>query len=237
MATTINSANMQAPEQLLALLQISSPTLPIGAFAYSQGLETAIDRGWCSDANDIFQWLEDTLTLNLQQQDLPLYLRFYQAWKDREPLTLNFWNQTLLALRETKELYLEEAQIGQAFYQWHLGQADNEQSEREELLHWCETPTAMAMNALATVLADININHALLGYCWGWLENQITGACKALPMGQLDAQRILQQMQPAIITACAHAQTVDDDDIGNSLYGLALASSWHETQYSRLFRS
>lgn len=225
--TTQNAAS------LLALLHISSPALPVGAFAYSQGLEYALDKGWCKNRDDVQQWIEHSFEFGLGQLDSPLYLRLYRAWKNSDFEAVNSWNQALLSFRETKELYLEDIQVGGAFAQWHLGQ----DAERQSYLDHCPQPTVVAMNALAAVLSDIDEQTALLGFAWSWVENQIACASKAMPMGQTDGQKILQQIIPLLTRVCDAAQNIEDEHIGTGLMGLAMASSLHEQQYSRLFRS
>lgn len=218
---------------LLALLQISSPALPVGAFAYSQGLEYALDIGWCTNREQVQNWITDNLRYGLGQLDLPIYARFYRAWQAKDSQALAYWNESLLAYRETKELYLEDVQVGSAYAQWHLGQ----DSGRQMLLDRCPKPTVVAMSALAAVLSEIDLNQALLGFAWGWAENQIACASKAMPMGQTDGQKILQALIPLLAQVCEQSLLVTDDQIGTSLFANALASGLHEQQYSRLFRS
>lgn len=219
--------------KLLALLHLSSSALPVGTFAYSQGLEFALESGWCTTSDEVASWIEANLKFGLGQLDLPIYLRIYQAWFDSDWQRLEHWNDTLLAFRETKELYLEDTQIGGAFAQWHRGQDQG----REQYLGHCIQPTVVAMHSLAAVISHIELSAALQGFAWSWVENQIICASKAMPMGQSDGQRILQALIPKIGEACQYAMTINDEDIGTSLVGSAIASSLHEQQYSRLFRS
>ena len=78
---------------------------------------------------------------------------------------------------------------------------------------------------------------ACLGYVYSWLENQVAAATKLVPLGQSSAQRLLGELLQQVPMAMATAAAMADDDIGASLPRVALASCWHETQYSRLFRS
>ncbi len=218
---------------LLSLLHISSPALPVGSFAYSQGLEYALDAQWCNDAQQIKAWLEGALQFGLGQLDLPVYVRLYSAWQKKDFESVRFWNQELLAFRESKELYLEDVQVGSAYVQWHLGQDKNRQAWLNEVTQ----PSVTSMATLAAVLSDIHLEMAMQGFVWSWCENQITCACKALPLGQTQAQQILQALIPKMEQAIEVAMHMLDDEIGSGLFGLAMASSLHEFQYSRLFRS
>lgn len=218
---------------LLALLHLSSPALPVGAFAYSQGLEYALDCGWCKNDKDVKSWIEDNLRLGFGQLDLPIYIRMFNAWQNKQVKDVKHWNQTLLSFRESKELYLEDVQVGSAYVQWHLGQ----DPARAQWVHAIDQPTVVAMNALGATLSGIELSTALMGFAWSWCENQVTCASKALPLGQTQAQQILQALIPVIADVCEQAKHIQDDDIGTGLMGLAIASSLHEQQYSRLFRS
>ncbi|GAA6135401.1 urease accessory protein UreF [Oceaniserpentilla sp. 4NH20-0058] len=222
-----------ANHSLLALLHLSSPALPVGAFAYSQGLEYALDSGMCKNAQQVESWIKDNLRFGFGQLDLPMYIRMYQAWEEKEFEKLKELNASLLSFRESKELYLEDIQVGSAYVQWHLGQDAN----RETMLSKIETPTVVSMNALAAVLTHIDLSTALMGFAWSWCENQVTCASKALPLGQTQAQQVLQSLITDIAQVCEHAMNMKDDEIGTGLMGLAMASSLHEQQYSRLFRS
>jgi len=80
-------------------------------------------------------------------------------------------------------------------------------------------------------------HEALYGFAYSWLENQIAAATKLVPLGQTAAQKMLLTILPRIPSACECAKTLTDEQLGVSFPGLALASSLHERQYSRLFRS
>lgn len=214
----------------LRLLQLGSACLPVGAYAFSQGLEAATELRWVKDAADIAQWLELQLTQGLGCVDLPVLLRFDAAWRKQDMAAVQHWNAMLLACRETQELRLTDTATGAALARL-LPTLDV--TVPADL----QTPTFLALFTLAAVQWDIPVRLAMLGYTWSWLENQVVAATKLLPFGQTAAQQLLSSMQLRIPAALAHAHTLDDDAIGSSLAGLTLASIHHETQYTRLFRS
>jgi urease accessory protein len=245
---TIMNTKMQTTS-LLNLLHISSPALPIGAFAYSQGLEYTLEAGWCKNADDVEQWIKSVMTHGLGGVDLPILKRLHHAWSayfieheeadgqaneensNRE--SLKTWNATLLAFRETKELYLEDIQVGDAFKQWHKSQS----AEHLAKLELVDKPTVACMYALNGVIKGLTVEECLIGFVWSWLENQITSASKAMPMGQTDGQNIIRHLIPEIGEVVENAMQLEDEDIGSGLVGLSMSSALHETQYSRLFRS
>lgn len=221
------------PLSLLHLLHSASPALPVGAFAYSQGLEYALDAGWCKTAHDVENWLETLLQSGIGTLDLPILLRLHRAWSVQYLGAVQHWNALLLAFRETRELYTEDIQVGEAFRQWHLKQ----HPELTGVLTSLKQPTVASMFSLNAVCHHVPEQACLLGLGWSWLENQITAASKAMPMGQSDGQKILQRLAPVLAEVVDRAMSLDDDDIGSSCLGQAMASALHEHQYSRLFRS
>jgi urease accessory protein len=100
--------------RLLRLLQLVSPSLPIGGFTYSQGIEWAVESGWIRDLGNLEAWLADLLHGPLAQVDLPLLLRLQAAAEARDRESLAAWIDWLLASRETAELRAEESNRGRA---------------------------------------------------------------------------------------------------------------------------
>ena len=216
---------------LLGLLYLSSPALPIGAFAYSGGLAAAIDLGWVTDETSLSGWMHGVLTQGLARLDLPALLRLHDAATNSDANRFEHWNETVLASRETAELVNEELHLGKAL--WRL-------LRDQRLLPAMALPKEpgyVAMFALAASILGVDAISAVHGLAWSWAENQTAVACKTIPLGQTAGQRVLLALMPEISRVAAHAATTSDDDIGSSLPGLALASCLHETQYSRLFRS
>lgn len=214
----------------LHLLHLSSPALPIGAYAYSQGLEYAIESGWL-EGSALGEWLADGLQLGVAQLDLPLLLRARAALAQNDLTQLDHWNDFLLANRETRELLLEDQQIGAALLRLLKSLST------EELLVPRQAPGYAVAFAIACELWHIDQTAALHSYCFSWLENQVTAATKLVPLGQTDAQRLLLTLLEGVAVACETALEMDDTMLGLSLPGLALASCGHERQHTRLFRS
>lgn len=218
--------------QWLQLLQLASPSLPIGGFAWSQGLEGAIEQGWLNNEADFAAWVEGVLAHSFEWQELPLLLRQLQAAASQDYDQLQYWNRLTLALRETSELRQEDVQMGGALI---------------KLLRDLQVPLVQQWPAVetsyVTAFAMASTHHripsqqACTGFVWSWLENQIAAALKLFPLGQTAGQRVFQQIAPTIPAVIAGALQVADEQIGISLPGVVLASMQHEEQYSRLFRS
>lgn len=217
----------------LRLYQLTSPSLPVGAFTYSQGLEWAIERGWVSSADSLGDWLESVLRHSLVTLELPLLNRLYLAFQQQDAARVDEYCQWLLCCRETRELRQEERQRGAAL----ATLLPNLGVEIPPALEASVRSTQLAGFALASARWDIPPRDALLGFCWSWLEAGVMAGVKLVPLGQTAGQQLLLRLSEAVPAALDRALEIDDDHIGSSTPALAIASSRHETQYTRLFRS
>ena len=217
---------------LLGLMQLVSPALPIGAFAWSQGLESAFDLGWVKTEADLSEWLEGVLEDGLSRCELPLLARLQTAWATEDAQAIAQWNTWLQATRETAELSDEDTRLGAALVTLlrNLGLLPDANLIPSQ-------PGYITMFAWVAHYRQVPQRQALIGFAWAWLENQLSVACKALPLGHNAAQRITEHMRPLLVTAVEVALQREDEELGPILPGLALGSALHETQYSRLFRS
>lgn len=197
------------------LLQLASPALPVGAYSYSGGLEAAIEAGIVMDAVGARRWIGDVLVHSVLKMEAPLLLKMIEAPSAD-------WNEMFLASRETAELRAETVQMGYSLNRL-LPELGVEPCPYEE-------PSFPAAYAQAVRAWGIPARQALTAYLWAWLENQVMAAVKAVPLGQTDGQKML-------LALGAKLQDVDEAEPGNFAPGLAVLSSLHETQYSRLFRS
>ena len=215
----------------LRLFQLISPALPIGAFTYSQGLELAVESGWVSSQRQFEEWLTGQLSFSLATLEIPLLARMLDAVEQSDDDTLVEQAKTLLAWRETKELRLEEKQRGAALARLlpELGVPLS-----EDRLAACQL-TQLAGMALAAAEWNIPRDKLFAGYLWSWLENAVMAGVKLIPLGQTQGQQTLQRMAPAL------EEVINGLDVemepGSVTPALAIASSRHETQYTRLFRS
>lgn len=218
-------------ESQLRLMQLISPTLPIGSFAYSQGLEYAVDSGWVVNEAQANDWIKGQVKNTLASLDIPVMQRFYTAWHENDYKKVIYWNEWLLAAREAKELRDEDIQLGKALYRLLAGLEIN--FPISEQIEW----TYAAMFSFAAVTWNIPFNETAQGFLWAWGENQVAAAVKLVPLGQTAGQRILSDLLLDIPQAVERARIFNDDDIGMLAPAIGIASALHETQYSRLFRS
>ena len=226
------STTLRRGPELLWLLRFASPALPVGAYSYSQGLEWAVEAGWVKDEISVAAWIEEHLALVLGRFELPLLAAALGAWMrggDSEALRLN---TRYLASREARELREETVQMGYSLIALARQLPEFAGLPLEER-EWAY-PVALSRLAAALRLGEVDLLHA---YAFAWLENQVAAAIKAMPLGQVAAQRLLSALSMRIPQTCDAALALPEVAWCSSAPGLALASSLHETQYTRLFRS
>ena len=216
----------------LRLLQLVSPSLPVGAYSYSQGLESAVDAGIVRDAASAQRWIGDVLAISMQGMEAPVLLRLVDAWTRGDMESARRWNAELVASRETSELRAETLQM--AYSLRNLLRDLGEDTSRLEAIEDLAYPAAFAF---AVAIWNIDAREALAAYLFAWLENQMLAALKSVPLGQTDGQRILLALASRIPAVVESAAAAGDEDLANLAPGLALLSARHETQYSRIFRS
>ncbi|MCB1877881.1 MAG: urease accessory protein UreF [Chromatiales bacterium] len=227
------TTTIDAQRARMRLLQLVSPSLPVGAFAYSQGIEWAVEAGWISGAGDLEDWLQGLLESSIGQWEVPMLARMYNACERGDGSALVKLSQRLLASRESRELRQEEIQRGRALATLLADLGVERAQQWRDIL----SSSQMAGFALATSRWRIPLAEAAEGYVWAWLENLVLAAVKIIPLGQTAGQRVLLHLSEGIPEAVCTALALADDDIGASSPALAIASSLHETQYTRLFRS
>jgi len=231
---------------LLALLRLVSPALPVGAFAYSQGLEGAVEQQWVTNEEETVQWISGVLKQNIAKLDLPALYWQRVALQQQDLDEFCGFNQTIFAHRETAEFRLESHQLGQAL----LRLLRDTDAANDEICQSLLKPSIfkkidwVSAFAIATHCYSIKHEQALLGFAWAWSETQVAAAIKLVPLGQTQGQRILiqlsdtiSQLVPDSMKDISNKTPEQKHEIGAISPNLAIVSCQHETQYSRLFRS
>jgi urease accessory protein len=227
--SSVSIANLS----LLRLLQLSSSLCPIGAFAYSQGLETAIERGWVTSEASLADWVGGVGEHALARLDLPLLLRAHDAARAGDTERLLRIGERLHASREARELSDQERQLGSSLASLlcNLG------VETAAPFRGHEHASYVVCFALGAQRFEIEPEPAMLGFAFAWCEQQVSAASRLVPLGHMAAQRALSAILARVPAWLAVASALDETDIGSVTPGLAMSAAWHETQYTRLFRS
>ena len=219
----------------LALLQLVSPALPVGAFSYSEGLEVLIQNGSLIDAFDLQDWIEAELqrgALRLEAAALnPLRVQL-QSWEEERSvmpsdlISLDGW---LLAVRESAEMRAQQTQMGGSLLELmaDLGHP----LPQPVVLAW---PAAWAWAALSLKISELEM---VEGYLYGWVANQLSAAVRLVPLGPTTAQRIQKRLMPMISAQAIVLKDQDPHALWSGGAGAGLAQLAHAELYSRLFRS
>ncbi len=220
---------------LLQLMWLASPALPIGGFSYSEVLEAAVESGRVTNETEASAWLVDQLHLSLSRSDLSAVAQAIPAWRTEDHARIAQLNAWVLHTRESSELRAQTEQMGRSLLEWLRKHTTATPTQIDTLAAMdASYPMAFALAASAT---GAPLRDCLLTYAFGWAENMAQAAIKSVPLGQSSGQRILSALAAEIPAAVDHALALDDATRQAFSPMLAILSSQHEVQYSRLFRS
>ena len=221
----------------MALLQIwLSPAFPIGAFAYSHGLEWAAEKGWVRDRASLEAWLGDLLAVGGLRNDLILLAHSADTQRAGTLDALAEINVLALAFQPSTERHLETRQQGTSFLAaicaaWPF---EGQEAVRTRLGPDVAYPVAVG---IAVGGHGIEIGRSLAGYGLAFFGNLISAAIRLSVIGQTDGQRIAAALLPSVMRAAEYCRPLSLDELGGSAFRSDIASIAHETQYTRLFRS
>ena len=223
--------------QLVRLLQLASPALPVGAYTYSQGLEWAVESGVIRDEASAGRWIADLLGHGIGRYEAPLVAALMEAWTAAGHAEIRRLNAEFLASRESFELRAETVQMGFSLRRLIRDLRDERLAcVAEQLETLPEVAFPVAWSGVAAQWG-IPTDAALTAYLWSWAENQVMAALKAVPLGQASGQRLLAGLGSQIPAIAADARVRPEAAWSNLAPAFAIACARHETQYSRLFRS
>lgn len=218
---------------LLPLLQLVSPALPVGAYTYSEGLETLVQAGQIKTAADLQQWLMQELQHGGIQVEAAILVRAYQAAIQADSVQLANWNQWLSAFRETEEMREQSWQMGRSLTRL----LSELQPQSQSLLVRCDPCNFAIAFAVAAAHWQIDQSETVIGYLQSWVANLINAGVRLIPLGQTQGQQILLHLSTPLEQTCAAVLNLSDDQLECCSWGVSIASMNHETLYSRLFRS
>ena len=233
--STVHITNM-AMSNLPRLLQLCSQALPVGAYAYSQGLESAIHQKTVVDAKSAGEWISGIFNHGISQLDLPALFLAYEACGRFDLELLKELNEYLAASRESRELLLEDVEMGRSLYRL-LSTLDVDVIDVPQ-------PSFVVQFAVAGSRWGIPARDLAMGLSFSWFENQVAVATKSIPLGQSDAQIVLSKLIELVRERVLPAQQIAEElgppgewQFGQSMPALAIMSSQHEVLEARMYRS
>ncbi len=229
----------ESSSALYRLLTWLSPAYPVGAFAYSQGLETAIARGLVTDCAATQDWIEDSLRSGSLWSDAVIFARAHEAARERDGPdnpTLAEINLFALAFQPARELREETLALGSAFLRTtqQAWPCDALRLVEEALGSETAYPLAVASAAAGHGIAA---EPALEAWLHAGVSNLISAAIRLVPLGQSEGQSLLAGLEPVIAETAARAAETRLDDLTTNNLMAEICAMAHETQHTRLFRS
>jgi urease accessory protein len=220
----------------MRLFQLASQALPIGGYSHSHGFESAIECGLVRDEASVQQWIADVLRFSIASYELPALQDMGEAWAAGDCGALKRCNAEFLSTRESAELRSATAQMGFSL-RTLLAVLPDLPEMLIKTLQSMEEPSLPCVWSGAAVAWSIASCDSAAAYLWSWAENQVLVAIKSVPIGQSEGQRVLLNMGRRIAQLTQQLPSMESGMRSNFAPGLAILSSQHETQYSRLFRS
>lgn len=227
-------------DSLLYLLQLAFA--PVGAYSYSEGIESLVEMGTIDSEISLKNWLQNSLQFGAIRIEAAVAARAMKASGAGDLAALSYWNNWATASKETEELRLQSWQMGRTLVRLLLDLRDPALSQLtvpvKELVEAAGNPCNFAIAfGIAAAAWQIEAQTALLGYLYSWAANLASAGVKLIPLGQTSGQQLLLDLHSQISCTAREVLQLEDDDLGSCSWGLALASMAHETQYTRLFRS
>lgn len=220
----------------LPLMVWLSPSFPVGAFAYSHGLEWAFETGDLYDHATLSDWLDALVNHGSLRNDLILFAAAWRATGGHDDVALAEVAELALALANSSERRLETVTQGNAFVAALRAAWPCEAIVRLRQVWAGDVAYPIAVGVAASG-HDLPLRPALEAYGLAFVANLVSASVRLGIVGQTDGQKITAGLVPALHAAAATAENATLDDLGGCTFRSDLASLRHETQYSRLFRS
>ena len=237
MVTTMMSTSMSTRmdnSSLYRLLAWLSPSYPIGAFAYSHGIEWAVEDGAVTDRDTLAAWLRDLLAHGGGWTDAVLFAQAWRAADTADMAELADINDLAVALAPSSERRLETTAQGNAFLQATRASWPWDGDDEDLIQGDAAYPVAVAW---AAVGHGVPLEAALHAFVHAVAANLISAGVRLIPLGQTDGQRVLAMLEGDVGRVADMAAAADPGDLGGCAFLSDVASMRHETQYTRLFRS
>ena len=221
---------------LYRLMTWLSPSFPVGAFAYSSGIEWAVEAGDITDAASLRGWLAAMLTDGSGFCDAVFLAQSHRAASEPGYAGLKEIVELAAAFVPSRERQLETTTQGRAFIE--IARAAWSASGLGAMIAACDGPIVYPVAVgIVSAAHGIRLAPSLHAFLHAVLSNWISAGSRLIPLGQTDSQRVLADLEPVVAATAARANAASLDDLGSATFRADLASLRHETQYTRLFRS
>ncbi len=221
----------------LEFLQLISPSLPVGAFSYSEGLEWLVQNKKVYDEETLLHWIKSELSrgqITIEASSIAHIMRDLVNWRDfkdiQYKLIIEEWNSWLSSLRDSPEVRSQQIQMGESLLQL-LIDLDHPLPDNEKKFIW---PIAWAWAGVCWGIPQIDL---VEGFLYSWVANQLSAALRLLSLGPTKAQQLQNQSLLLIKSQASLLLQQNPKEIWISDVGAIMAQQSHVELYSRLFRS
>ena len=223
---------MNTSTALYKLQSWLSPSYPVGAYAFSHGLENAVDTLLVTDANDVTEWVGDTVSVGNGFADLVFLAAAWEAVASASELS--DIAELAYAFQVTRELRTESVSQGSAFLRATKKAWPCDALQRLPVNTPVTYPVAVGVTAAGH---DIDKDLAMHAYGHAFAANLVSAAIRLIPLGQTEGQESIAALEPVVTAAVQRAQTTPLARVATSTTMVDIVSMHHETQHTRLFRS
>lgn len=225
---------MVTSDSLYRLMTWLSPSYPVGAYTFSQGIETAVEAELIATGEDAENWIADMLRCGNGQADVAFLARAWEAASDAKQLRTIV--EHVLAFQPTAELRREITAQGDAFLKastaiWKCEEIELLQSV---LVAGCPYPVAVGVAAKGH---GVERHAAMVAFAQGYVSNLVSAAVRLIPLGQTDGQRIIANLMPLVLETVDTVADIPLENVATATIIADILSMQHESQYTRLFRS
>lgn len=237
--TMRNGLHSVQPVPFLRLQAWLSPVFPTGSYSYSHGLEWAVEAGSVHDRASLVDWLMADLRYGSGRNEAIFFCEAWSSAMHDDKSRLLEIAELAAAFRGTREFALESAQQASAYHStlsrvW----CDSLLNEVAETLVDLRIPLSVALVlGIRCAKQEIPLVLALPAFLQSYVANLVTAGVRLIPLGQTDGQAAIAALEDTVLATSADAATATVDDLGSAAFMVDLASMFHETQYTRLFRS
>ena len=221
----------------LEFLQLMSPSLPVGAFSYSEGLEWLVQNKKVYDETTLFNWIESELSrgqITIEASSIAHIMRDLVNWRDhkdvKHKLIIEEWNSWLSSLRDSPDVRSQQLQMGESLLQL-LIDLDHPLPDHQKKFIWT---IAWAWAGVCWDIPEIDL---VEGFLYSWVANQLSAALRLLSLGPTKAQQLQNKSLLLIKSQASYLLEQNPKEIWISDVGAIMAQQSHVELYSKLFRS
>ncbi len=230
-----NEKNMFLSD-LHTVLTWFSPSYPIGSYAYSHGLEYAVEEGLVKDPQTLLGWIRDLLFFGTGYNDSIIINSIYDSVANDNCVEFDYISQIANAIKPTKEIALESYQQGVSFKNILMDVYSNS-NLTFYLNRLDDCITYPSVVGVAGGIFEVEKKLLLHSYLHAFTSNILSAALRIMPIGQTEIQKIIFQMKDNVEEMTNKSLGLSLSDLGSSVFISDWASSKHQNQYTRLFRS